>query len=227
MQCLTVKIPVPGVMIGTLLEQPLTWVLLGVAAGAAIWLLWGVLHKPEKREGLEKLVWPQSIVPLRDSLNLLGVELDRARRYGHSFAIVVLGLDKESAAGTNGHNASSADCERDNRLLISAASNVLRDNLRGSDIITFDASRNIFVILLAETTTAVAEQALTRMGKLIFDRTKTKTRFGIAEFPTDGLIIQDFINRAHARFTRTAYDLPKQDAAKTGQGAQRKESLTQ
>jgi hypothetical protein len=110
----------------------------------------------------------------------------------------------------------------------SLISSLLRDNLRACDFLTYDVSNDYYVILMPETSAALAEQAVIRLNELIVNRIKVHLRIGVAEFPKDGLTIEDLVNHAHTKSHRKATDNPPQkDAARSSQGTQRKESLAQ
>lgn len=215
---------------GHIWSAPWLWAILiaGIAAAAMV-LLWR-LHR-SKRDPAQSLSsnWHKSIPRYRRSLSRLNAEVDRARRYHHTLVVAVLFIDHEhhKKKQRNAHTL-SVDVEFVAQFFFPLICALLRENLRGSDIVTYDVTNDHFVLLLPESGASAAEQLLSRLKHLVKNRTGVILRHGIAEYPADGLILADLVSRALARNQRTASETPPQlDAAQSSQGAQRTEPLAQ
>jgi GGDEF domain-containing protein len=171
--------------------------------------------------------WHTAIPRYRRSLHRMTGELERARRYGNSLTVAVLSVDQEQLKQKKRNLLAAAEnLEVASYFFFSLISALLRDNLRNCDMLTYDVTNDYYVILMPETSATLAEQAVIRLNELVANRIKISLRFGIAEFPTDGLTIEDLVNHAHTRSHRKATENPPQkDAARSSQGAQRRESL--
>jgi hypothetical protein len=145
--------------------------------------------------------------PLRRAMPELARELDRARRYQRPLAVVVLGLDADPPPPTalvkkdNGSNGNGS--VGDGHSLLQAAKvlslilgSLLRQVMRESDLITYSAVDDRYLILLTESKSGEAREAVRRLDGLFFQKTLAHLRAGIAEFPGDGLILEDLIEKA-------------------------------
>ncbi len=173
--------------------------------------------------------WHAAIPRYRRSMDRLTAELERARRYRHSLTITVLTVDVEQHRQKNSNLINfMGNPEIASQFFFSLVSSLLRDNVRGSDMVTYDVTNDHYVLLFPEAQVSVTEQALQRLRKFVLQRSKVMLRFGIAEYPADGLILQDLVNIALARSQRTASDTPQQDAARNnGQLEPRQEALAE
>lgn len=171
--------------------------------------------------------WHTSIPRYRRALHRLTAELERARRYGNSLTIAVLSVDADQQRQRKRSFITLADnAEIASHFFFSIISALLRDNLRNCDMLTYDVTNDYYVILMPETSASFADQAMARLNEIIAKRVKVSLRCGIAEFPTDGLTIDDLVNHAHARGHRTASETPSpKDAARPSQETQRREFL--
>jgi len=171
--------------------------------------------------------WHRTILPYSKSLTRMIAELERARRYHRTLTLTVLVVVYEmNKPKRRGLPTVLGDAGLTSQLLLSLVSSLLRENMRSSDIVTYNATNDHYIILSPESSLANAEQAVARLQNLISNRTKITMRFVVAEFPADGLILPDLVARAHARSQRKAAEPPPQtDAAKTNQGVQRTEPL--
>jgi hypothetical protein len=141
-----------------------------------------------------------AIASYRRSLPQLRFALSRARRYEHSITLAVMRLGREQLLQSMKNLAGGwTNASLASHFYFTFIGALLRDNLRESDIVTYDAAADQYVILLTETPTAEARHALLRLNALIFKHTAVYLRIGIAEFPTDGLIVEDLVNGAQAK----------------------------
>lgn len=157
-------------------------------------------------------------IPLYRRAHLqLAEELARARRYQHPLTVLVVSLASDEpvalarhglTAGGNGSSASSMQHMLFFQLTFSLVGSPVRQALRESDILTYDAANHQYVILLTESTTSQALQAARRLQTLLYQQTHIQVRVRVAEFPTDGLTMEELVNSA-----RASDDLPALDNA--------------
>ena len=137
----------------------------------------------------------------RRSLPDLARELARARRYGRPLSVVVLSLGNghlaEEVRRVNGNNGdSTADVKlltRTSQVASIVFGWVLQEALRESDTLSYFAADNRYVILMTESTHEQAHKAMERLSALYYQRTLDHLRAGIAQFPGDGLTLEDLV----------------------------------
>lgn len=149
----------------------------------------------------------------RSTLKKLTNELARVRRYNRPLSMVVLRLESDQllidlkrtlvAENGNGGVESYNQVMQTIQLVFSLVGSILKESLRESDIATYDVANNQYIIMLPESTREQANLTVTRLKKLLFKRTAGHLISGIAEFPTDGLIIDDLVKSAVAVCTKT------------------------
>jgi len=206
------------------------WVIGIVAVGAGLFVMGLMWRRRKVNYAVTKGLygnWHTAIPRYRRSLHRMTGELERARRYGNSLTIVVLSVDQEQLKQKKRNLLQvTENTEIASYFFFSLISALLRDNLRACDLLTYDVTNDYYVILMPETSAALAEQGIVRLNELVSNRIKLALRAGVAEFPADGLTIEDLVSHAHTRSHRKATDNPPQkDAARSGQSAQRRESL--
>ena len=206
------------------------WVIGIVAVGAGLFVMGLMWRRRKVNYAVTKGLygnWHTAIPRYRRSLHRMTAELERARRYGNSLTIVVLSIDQEQLKQKKRNLLQvTENTEIASYFFFSLVSALLRDNLRACDLLTYDVTNDYYVILMPETSAALAEQGIVRLNELVSNRIKLALRAGVAEFPADGLTIEDLVSQAHTRSHRKATDNPPQkDAARSGQSAQRRESL--
>ena len=82
------------------------------------------------------------------------------------------------------------------QLVFSLAGSLLGESLRESDIATYDVATNQYILVLPECDAAQAMQTVQRLKVLLFKRTAGHLIEGVAEFPKDGIIIEDLVAKA-------------------------------
>ncbi len=147
-----------------------------------------------------------AIPTFRRSLPQLTNELTRVRRYNRPLSIIILRIEsdqllldlKRSLASDSGNGSASSysNIIQTLQLVFSLVGSILRESLRESDIACYDVANNQYVIMLPECTRQQALMTVRRLKKLLFKRTAGHLMAGIAEFPADGLIIEDLVKRA-------------------------------
>lgn len=147
-----------------------------------------------------------AIPTFRRNLERLSHELARVRRYQRPLSIIVLRLESDQllvdlkrtlvAESGNGSVESYNQIMQTIQLVFSLVGSILQESLRESDIPSYDVANNQYIIALPECTGEQASQTVTRLKKLLFKRTAGHLVAGIAEFPHDGLIIDDLVKTA-------------------------------
>ena len=134
----------------------------------------------------------------------LPAEFDRARRYGHQLVVLVIKLQTTEVGRAVVHSNNGNGKGRQElitKLLLNASfvSYVLRDGLRSSDLVSYDAELDRFVIALPEIERPQAEQFIHRHGQRAQELLGVKLRAGVAGFPTDGLALEELVEIANAQ----------------------------
>jgi diguanylate cyclase (GGDEF)-like protein len=143
----------------------------------------------------------------RAYMSELDSELDRASRYGHSFALVLCDLDGfKTINDTRGHLAGDAALQR--------VATVLNEGLRTSDR-AFRVGGDEFALLLVAAHGEEAEEAIARLTTaLAIDRggePQLSASFGSAVYPEDGKTATELIHAADERLyaaKRARNDVP-------------------
>jgi GGDEF domain-containing protein len=145
-----------------------------------------------------------NIPSFRRSLPELAAELARARRYQRPLAVVMLGLENDRlpehildlGQDGNGNAAEKQILTRTKQIVSFVLASILRDALRDSDIATYFAADDRYVLVLTESNRARAMDTVQRLNDLFYQRVRAYLRAGIAEFPTDGLTLEDLVSNA-------------------------------
>jgi len=152
------------------------------------------------------------IPAFRRSLPALTAEMARARRYRRPLVVVMLGLENDrlpehihKLAGENGSDNGTGRqiLSRTTQLVSFVLGSILRDTLRESDITTYHATEDRYILLLTESTRAQARDTVQRLNQLFHRRVYTDLRAGIAEFPIDGLTLDELIGSAQQEWHQT------------------------
>lgn len=195
----------PLCMGGVWLNDSLPWSWLFVSLFACL-IFFGWLLAWRKRQTAMALMnslgarEQGAIASYRRSLPQLRFALSRARRYQHSITLAVMSLGREQLVQSMRNLASGwTQANLASHFYFSFIGSLLRDNLRESDIVTYDAAADQYVLLLTETPAVEARHAILRLNGLVFKHTAVYLRIGIAEFPGDGLIVEDLVSCAQAK----------------------------
>jgi hypothetical protein len=143
-----------------------------------------------------------SIPPFSNSIELLNKELSRARRSNCPLSVIVVEHHPTESGTKSSHKGDNSESrriigrgrDRDMTVFLRYGKSI-RDALRDIDIISYAATTNQFIILLPESTKSEAEDALRRI-KGIIGMGADQMLAEVAEFPNDGLILDDLV--AHA-----------------------------
>ena len=125
----------------------------------------------------------------------LTAELFRARRYEHDLAVVVL-----SAHPGSEHSNGAANGEPKLPQMIALLTAVaLREVLRGSDVVCYQAAQNRFLLALPETDAEGATVAVDRVQTHFRTRLRLLVRAGISCFPADAFTLEELVATATLR----------------------------
>jgi len=180
-----------------------SWVWIIIASGVAL-LVGILLRKPRRQiaptvQGDLQFGDTGVILPYRSSLPQLSSELARARRYQYPLTMAIVRLDqKQIMEKENGLFSMKKTEAGFVNLLLSFTGSLLRISLRDIDIVSFDAAKGQYVLLLPETTIVKAERPVSRLNAMSLKQTGLGLIVGMAEFPMDGLIIEDLVSTAEA-----------------------------
>jgi hypothetical protein len=168
-------------------------------------------HQPKRTiDRLSILAWEASGIPtFSQSLPQLRIEMASARRYQRPLALAVLTLEGGTGTQTgrlnspkgsngNGNGATSMASAEVIQLIFPLLGSVLKEVLRGMDKVTYDGARNHYVLVFPQTRKAEARQAVRRLKQLLVKRSSLSVMAGLAEFPADGLILEDLVSAARA-----------------------------
>ena len=143
-----------------------------------------------------------SIPPFHKSIEHLNKELSRARRSHSPLSIIVIEHHPTESSSNSSRLSDNSDSlsiiipSREGDLTdFLLCGKVIRDALRDIDIVSYAAVDNLFIIVLPESTKSEAEDALRRI-KGIVGMEADQWLAEVAEFPNDGLILDDLV--AHA-----------------------------
>lgn len=141
-----------------------------------------------------------SIPSFRNSIGKINQELSRARRSHSSLSVLVISLQKSEPVVKTKQPAKNSELQKilslqkeTNVTDFLLCGTVMRDALRDIDIITYAAANFQYIIVLPESTKLKAEYALTRIKEVVGRSTAAQFNAGIAEFPNDGLILEDLV----------------------------------
>lgn len=126
----------------------------------------------------------------------LTAELFRARRYEHDLAIVVLSAHPRLRSSEEEGSAASDKLPQMIALLTAVA---LREVLRGSDVVCYQAAQNRFILALPETDADGAGVAVDRVHAHFRSRLRLRIRAGIACFPEDAFTLEELVATASLR----------------------------
>jgi len=154
-----------------------------------------------KNEELQRLSLTDGLTGLdnrRQLMQTLESEVERSRRHGHSFAVVMLDVDHfKSYNDSHGHLAGDEVLTRVGALL--------RDCTRGVDCSARYGGEE-FVLVLPETgvdrAVEVAERIRARLAKEGFSNGRITLSAGVAQFPKDGETPESVLSSADAALYR-------------------------
>ncbi len=154
---------------------------------------------------------------LRRSQPRLELELARVRRYEHPLSVIVVRVPRAKVDGLHDSVFSNVNAElrerHVQRLVSLHVGAILYDCLRSSDLPMWDTEQNQYVVALPESTRERALEAADRLLRLVPAHLGVTVEAGVAEFPSDGLDMEDLIARAQERCTATSNETPVETMA--------------
>lgn len=171
-------------------------------------------------------VWIHDAIPsFRRSQSRAEIELARMRRYDHPLSVIVVRVSRYDVDGDHAQvfiEVGAAARDRHVRRIISLhVGAILHDCLRASDLPTWDAENDRYIVMLPEADHEHALQAADRLRRLVPSHIGTSIAVGVAEFPSDGLALEDLVALAAERCTPQ----PEHAEGSVPAGAQKAPSL--
>lgn len=164
---------------------------------------------------------------VREALAEFRAELDRARRYENPLALAVMSVDPTDGRGSEGPWGSNGDRSiletKVPQLVSILVTALIEDGFRESDVVSYSPAEDRYVVLLTESDGRDARQAVRRLESLVAERAMVGLRAGVAEFPEDGLTLEDLLRAAEAewldgRRSRNGNGRPPSLATRDGRG---------
>jgi hypothetical protein len=171
--------------------------------------MYSAISRLWRREASENVA-PKEILPgahkagvptFRESLPRLMLELRRARRYERPLAVLAVGVG--SLRAVHGDHSGNGHSDQYLSTTVLATHSVffclgslLIDSVRETDIVACSAEHHLYTVLLPETGEVEACLAVDRINRVIYDRAEVHLCTGLAEFPRDGLTVEDLFDYA-------------------------------
>lgn len=133
--------------------------------------------------------------PLVDPDDVLAFEFGRARRYECALSIVVV-VPTSWPGEHDVHHKADEPLPTVLPLLTAAG---LRETLRETDIMCYQPLEGRFVLGLTESEAEAARCALERVRTLFQSRLRIELAVGVAQFPSDGVTLEDLVDAARLR----------------------------
>lgn len=120
-------------------------------------------------------------------------EIRRARRYERPLTLGVISMETGSASERL-RQASHDGLHTSLDWLLMGL--LLREEVRETDLVSYAAAQDLYAVLMLETREDEAALAMERLGHMAAARLGCRVRTGVAEFPRDGLTVDDLFERA-------------------------------
>jgi len=153
---------------------------------------WGMVNGWRQRSRERRLLETIQIHRLGQRLPEFERELNRARRTERRLAVAVLALE----SGPDERRASRKNKPWIERWVYLLVGSILRDLLREHDIVAYDPATDRHVLQLTESDRSQAGQLVERIREEVEARTSLSLRGGVAQFPEDGLTLQELLRHA-------------------------------
>ncbi len=184
------------------MNLPVTY-LFGMVLVALIGLFWYLrrVHFNGK-EPIRAILDLAAIPSLRQSLPDLILEVARARRLSHTLSLAVVRAEFPNDQTRHGlrnvryfkqDDTSAVKTRQLDLQEFSNCSRAFRDLLREVDCVAFDSVRDQFIVVLPGSTHSQAVETISRIGKYLGPDIANRLLVGIAEYPKDGLFLEDLI----------------------------------
>ena len=181
--------------------NPATVLAVAIAFGGAFWIsrrlteriiqtlhqAWELQHKSNQLSELDEIT---GMYKREQGLRVLADGLEVCRRYHRPLTVVRLGIDNaEEWMHTHGSAQFSAAHRQVGRFII--------ENIRTTDRgLVFNQLE--YLLLLTETSQTEARSLAHRLAYVIGERYGVDLRLGLAEFPSDGLSVEELVTEAEA-----------------------------
>lgn len=146
------------------------------------------------------------VLAFRESLGRFSLEITRARRYRTPLTLVTVqpradGVYRRLMLAANGDSPPDTPPKGEvpgevQELATALLSPLLRGTVRVTDIVAYDTSENDHVVLFTETSRDEALNAVQRVREVVEERFSIQLRIGSVEFPEDGLILDELVEKA-------------------------------
>jgi hypothetical protein len=185
-------------------------------------LIWRRLKPMGAIDRIGSLAWEASGIPTyMRFLPQLRLEMSSARRYQRPLSLAVLSLEGRAEmppgwpkgvkrTNGNGNGAASVSGVEVIQLVFPLIGSALQKALRSSDRVTYDGATNQYVIVFPQTKRLEGEQAIRRLKEWLIKRSSLHIKTGVAEFPTDGLIVEDLVSAARVACDRQIVELEEE-----------------
>lgn len=144
-----------------------------------------------------------SIPRYASSIPALEAELDRTRRTERSLAVLVVTMDPGSVAelekdlrAADGTKQGGTLARCTTHTVFAVVGAILDSALREVDLATSDPVGRRYIVALPEATRAQAGETARRVTQRVLDETGMRIRTGVAEFRTDGEVLEDLVRTA-------------------------------
>lgn len=181
--------------------NPATVLAVAIAFGGAFWIsrrlterliqtlhhVWELHHKSNQLLEFDEVT---GMYKREQGLRVLADGLEVCRRYHRPLTVVRLGIDNaEEWLRTHGSAQLSAAHRQVARFIT--------ENIRTTDrCLVFDQLE--YLLVLTETSQTVARSLAHRLAYVIGERYGVDLRLGLAEFPNDGLSVEELVSEAEA-----------------------------
>ena len=177
-----------------------------VAAGGAS-LLWASnIHTPTRRQPPGEIA--TSLISFSQARPSLELGMEHARRLEYKLAIIVIHeLDQAApgiAAANDEPDTREEDEHQETRIIdVLRNTSLLRELLRMTDIAAHNEDGQFVVIMLPGIDNAGATHTIQRIRKQLDLESGSGVQTGCAEFPGDGLFLDDLVSIASSRMAQS------------------------
>ena len=145
-----------------------------------------------------------SLISFSQARPSLELGMEHARRLEYKLAILVIQeldpAESRMAAANDESNTREENEGHETRIVdVLRNTSLLRETLRMTDIAAYDEDRQIVVIMLPGIDNADAAHTMQRIRKQLHMEPGNGVQLGCAEFPGDGLLLDDLISSASSR----------------------------
>lgn len=159
------------------------------------------LRKRRPADALSRLLDGAGVPTLRQALPHIAAELERARRYGRPFTVMILSVGICDRSAELPPDSGLTDAPQSSIFSPMLAS-FLREALRGCDLVTYASIDARCVVSLPEVDAAGARLTIHRLRTLCSARLAARLRVGAATFPDHALTLDDLLDWADSAWSK-------------------------